>query len=78
VVARIIEPAESPCASQREPDDEDDASEAGHCQQKLPTKKLQTVATVASPSLANVALLSDYTVKQNEAHYAADVKKQKK
>ena len=53
-------------------------SQAGQRQQKLPSKNLEAVATVTSPSLADVAFLGDYTVEQNEAHYATDVKKQEK
>jgi hypothetical protein len=44
----------------------------------LPNKKLEAMATVAKPSFADVAILGNDAVKQNEAHYAADIKKQEK
>jgi hypothetical protein len=74
----MIEPAQCPRACQREGDDEEEAGGTGQRQQNLPAKKLEAAATVAGPPFADVALLGNHAVKQNEAHYAADVKKQEK
>jgi len=78
MVARVIEPAECPSACQWESDDDKEACGADQRYQKLPAEQLQAVTAVSSPSFADLAFLCNHAVKQNEAHYAADVKKQEK
>jgi hypothetical protein len=74
----VIEPAKNPCVRQWESDDEGEAAEADQRYQKLPAKQLQAVMAMASPSFPDVAFLGYHALKQNETHYATDVKKQEK